>query len=598
MSPLEILQNTFGYSAFRPGQEEIVNSILSGRDALCVMPTGGGKSICYQIPSLTFKGTTLVISPLISLMRDQVTMLRKLGIAAECLTSGMENEDYEETFFAFSSSMVQILYVSPERLQLPSFAELCQHLDIPFVAVDEAHCISQWGQDFRPAYLCIEHFIRSLPKRPVVAAFTATAAPRVREDIRQLLGMNDPAQFISSFDRPNLSFTVCEPVDRDDHLISLLRARYLQSGIIYCQTRKAVESVCEDLCRAGFRATRYHAGLPREERDANQQAFLRDEKTVMVATNAFGMGIDKSNVSYVIHYQMPMSLEAYYQEAGRAGRDGCDADCILLYRPEDVHISEYLIDHSEPNPDFSPEEQESVREKQHERLKQMLFYATSRRCLRQRILRYFGEEAPAHCGNCSSCVKDCQSLDVTVDAQKILSCVARVKEQGCAAEVADILLGIATPCLLPDLDVTGLSTFGIIKNRTRKEVLLLIEFLCRQGHLMDDLEDGHRLKLTESARDVLFRGQRVTIKQSEIQKANDSQINDGMLRELKYTRLRLASFEHVAAFTLFTDASLLEICRKMPVDLEALSQVEGIGRARAKRYGPDLMVVVNKYRNK
>ena len=596
MQPIEILQDTFGYSAFRPGQEEIVDSILSGRDALCVMPTGGGKSICYQIPALMFRGTTLVISPLISLMRDQVSMLRKLGISAECITSGMENGDYEETFFMFSSSMVQILYVSPERLQLPSFAELCRHLDIPFVAVDEAHCISQWGQDFRPAYLCINNFIRSLPKRPVVAAFTATAAPRVRDDIRSLLSMNDPAQFVSNFDRPNLSFTVCEPMDRDEHLQSLLRARYLQSGIVYCQTRKAVEAVCDDLCEAGFKATRYHAGLSREERDTNQQAFLRDEKTVMVATNAFGMGIDKSNVSYVIHYQMPMSLEAYYQEAGRAGRDGCDADCILLYRPEDIHVSEYLIDHSDPNPDLSPEEQESVREKQHERLKQMLFYATSRRCLRQRILRYFGEEAPAHCGNCSSCVQDCQSLDVTVDAQKILSCVARVKEHCIATEVADILLGKAEAALLPDMDVTSLSTYGIVRDRTRKELLVLIEFLCRQGRLTDDVEDGHRLKLTDSARDILFRGQRITIKQSEIQKANDSLINDGMLRELKYIRLRLASLEHVAAFTLFTDASLQEICRKMPTDLESLSHVEGIGRARAKRYGPDILTVVNKYR--
>lgn len=596
MQALEILQNTFGYSAFRPGQEEIVNSILSGRDALCVMPTGGGKSICYQIPALMFKGTTLVISPLISLMRDQVTMLRKLGISAECITSGMENEDYEETFFMFSSSMVQILYVSPERLQLPSFSELCQHLDIPFVAVDEAHCISQWGQDFRPAYLCINNFIRSLPARPVVAAFTATAAPRVREDIRRLLCMNDPFQFVSSFDRPNLSFTVCEPVDRDDHLISLLRARYLQSGIVYCQTRKAVEAVCEDLCQAGFKATRYHAGLPREERDRNQQAFLRDEKTVMVATNAFGMGIDKSNVSYVIHYQIPMSLEAYYQEAGRAGRDGCDADCILLYRPEDVHVAEYLIDNSDSNPDLSPEEQDSVREKQHERLKQMVFYATSRRCLRHRILRYFGEASPERCNNCSSCVQDCQSLDITVDAQKILSCVARIREQGRAEEVTDILLGKAESTCLPETDVTALSTYGIIRDRTRKEVLLLTEFLCRQGHLIDDVEDDHRLKLTDSARAVLFRGQRVTIKQSELQKANESQINDGMLRELKYLRIRIATREHVAAFTLFSDASLLEICHKMPDNLEALSHIEGIGRARAKMYGLDILCIVQKYK--
>ena len=328
------------------GQQELVESQLSGRDVLGVMPTGSGKSLCYQIPAMLLPGTTLVISPLISLMKDQVTALKLRGVSAAFLNSSMDDEDYRETAFQAASGMYKILYVAPERLQAPGFLEMCRHMEIPLVAVDEAHCISQWGQDFRPSYLKIPDFTASLPKRPILGAFTATATPNVRKDILDNLKLREPVIAATGFDRPNLSFSVYQPKDRDKALSELLRDRYRQSGIIYCATRKNVESVCAQLDGEGFSVTRYHAGLDAEERRKNQEDFLFDRKRIMVATNAFGMGIDKSNVSYVIHYNMPKSLEAYYQEAGRAGRDGCDADCILLYASQDVITARWLIEHS------------------------------------------------------------------------------------------------------------------------------------------------------------------------------------------------------------------------------------------------------------
>lgn len=592
--PLQLLKNVFGYSSFRPGQEDIIRNILAGRDILCVMPTGGGKSICYQLPALMLPGVTLVVSPLISLMKDQVNTLQQMGIDAECITSGMDDYAYNETFFMFSSGMFRILYISPERLHLNSFAELCTHLDISMIAVDEAHCISQWGQDFRPGYLQIDGFIRSLPHRPIVAAFTATATPVVREDIVRYLGLVDPLQISTGFDRPNLSFSVLQPEDRDEKLFSLLRDRYSQSGIIYCSTRKNVESLCSELCSRGFPATRYHAGLSAEERVKNQEDFLYDRKRVMVATNAFGMGIDKSNVSYVIHYNIPQSLEAYYQEAGRAGRDGCDADCILLYRPEDLHTAEYLIDHSDPNPDLSVNVQEEVRDKQRQRLRRMKSYAVSGRCLRSVLLDYFGEKSPERCGNCSVCVKDCLTLDITVDAQKILSCVAREKETQPASVIASLLLGktldngsLPVPC-------SELTTFGIMSDSYFLKIRHEISVLCDCGYLRCD-PDNSVLHLTERSGDILYHGKRLTIKSSQTVYGEDQLISEDLFRALKFLRLKLSAKEHVASFVLFTDATLKAICRRMPLDLESLAAVEGMGRFRANRYGQEILEVVRRH---
>ena len=592
--PLEILKKTYGYSFFRPGQEEIIHAILSGRDALCVMPTGGGKSVCYQLPALMSRGTALVISPLISLMQDQVSSLQLMGIDAACISSAMDSDEYNKTIFMFASGMFRILYISPERLRLPSFAELCTHLDISLIAVDEAHCISQWGQDFRPGYLHIAGFIRSLPVRPVVAAFTATATAAVKEDIVRFLELRDPVRVTTGFDRPNLSFSVLPSEYRDEKLLSLLRERAAQSGIVYCATRKNVESVCDMLCRNGLKATRYHAGLPAEERAGNQEDFLYDRKTIMVATNAFGMGIDKSNVSYVIHYNIPQSLEAYYQEAGRAGRDGCEADCILFYDPADIHTALYLIENSEPNPDLSIDVQEEVRDKQRKRLQRMKQYALGNTCLRADLLHYFGETAPTRCNNCSVCVPNCLSLDITVDAQKILSCIAREKESLPAPVIADLLLGHPAEDFPLPVPCETLSTFGIMKDSYRIRILNEITLLCDRGYLSSDPVTSV-LHLTNTSKDILFHGSRITVKAKDMSHKEEHLINNDLFRDLKYLRIRLASRERVAPFVLFSDAVLKAICRHMPTDIESLSEVEGLGRYRANRYGTEILETVRKY---
>ena len=483
MKAQEILTKVYGYHAFRPGQQELAEGLLSGKDVLGVMPTGSGKSLCYQIPALMLAGTTLVISPLISLMKDQVTALKLRGIQAAFLNSSIEEEEYRETAFQAACGTYKILYVAPERLQAPGFQEMCRHMDIPMVAVDEAHCISQWGQDFRPSYLKIPDFIASLPVRPVLGAFTATATPNVRKDILGNLKLNNPVITVTGFDRPNLSFSVYQPKDRDRTLSGLLRERYRQSGIIYCATRRNVEAICSQLDNEGFSATRYHAGLDAEERRRNQEDFLFDRKRIMVATNAFGMGIDKSNVSYVIHYNMPKSLEAYYQEAGRAGRDGCDADCILLYAPQDVITARWLIEHSEPNPDLTPEEQAQVREKDEERLKWMTFYAKSRRCLRHELLRYFGEQSPDTCGNCCNCVPDCEHKDITTEAQMILSCVARTGQKYSGEVIMQLLQGVLPYPPPEGINPGELTTFGLMNDLEESSIREMTRALLDQGYL-------------------------------------------------------------------------------------------------------------------
>jgi len=404
MTKLECLKTYFGYDAFRPGQEAAIDALLSGRDALSVMPTGGGKSICYQVPSLLLPGVTLVISPLVSLMRDQVTALVQSGVAAAFLNSSLTYRQYLLALDRAREGRYKIIYVAPERLDTAAFAGLCQSLTISLVAVDEAHCISQWGQDFRPAYLSIPMFLDNLPKRPPVGAFTATATPKVREDIARLLDLRDPMTQVTGFDRENLYFEVRMPEQKQPALLQAVREHRGECGIVYCSTRKNVEEVCSFLQEEGLSAVRYHAGLPPEERRRNQEDFLYGRARVMVATNAFGMGIDKSDVRYVIHYNMPKDLESYYQEAGRAGRDGAPASCILLYSGQDVRVNQYLIDHTEPAEGIDPTAEKELRERDRERLKQMTFYCHSKGCLRQYILKYFGEHAPRYCGNCWNCL--------------------------------------------------------------------------------------------------------------------------------------------------------------------------------------------------
>ena len=587
----ELLAKVYGHHSYRPGQQDLIEGLLSGKDGLGVMPTGSGKSLCYQIPALLLPGTTLVISPLISLMKDQVTALRLRGVSVAFLNSSMDETVYRETAYQAAGGAYKFLYVAPERLQSPGFLDMCRHIDIPLVAVDEAHCISQWGQDFRPSYLKIPEFIASLPKRPILGAFTATATPNVRKDILDNLKLKEPVIVTTGFDRPNLSFSVYQPKDRDQMLSELLRDRYRQSGIIYCATRKNVETVCSQLDREGFSVTRYHAGLDAEERRTNQEDFLFDRKRIMVATNAFGMGIDKSNVSYVIHYNMPNSLEAYYQEAGRAGRDGCDADCILLYAPQDVMTARWLIEHSEPNPDLSPEEQAQVREKDEERLKWMTFYAKSRKCLRQNLLRYFGEKAPDTCENCSNCVPDCEHVDITTEAQMILSCIVRTNERYDEETIIQLMRGIL-PYPPPDgISPAELTTFGLMNDIEESAVWDITEALLIQGYLERD--DQGCLKLNKQSREVLYNKRRVVMKRGQ---KNRKEIGgEDLFQSLQRLRYEISVREYVAASTLFSDGTLRDICITLPRTKKQLSAVDGMGVFKANRYGDQILSVIRRY---
>ena len=583
-----LLTKVYGHHQFRPGQQELVEGILEKKDVLGVMPTGSGKSLCYQIPALLFSGTTLVISPLISLMKDQVTALKLRGIDAACLNSSMEEAEYRDTAYQAACGAYKILYVAPERLQAPGFQEMCRHMDIPLVAVDEAHCISQWGQDFRPSYLKIPEFIAALPGRPILGAFTATATPKVRKDILDNLRLQDPVTVTTGFDRPNLSFSVYQPKDRDRTLSELLRDRYRQAGIIYCNTRKNVEAVCLQLEREGFPVTRYHAGLEPDERRRNQEDFLFDRKQIMVATNAFGMGIDKSNVSYVIHYNMPKSLEAYYQEAGRAGRDGCDADCILLYAPQDVITAQWLIEHSDPNPDLTPEEQAQVREKDEERLKWMTFYAKSRKCLRHDLLRYFGENAPDSCNNCSNCVPDCEHVDITTEAQMILSCVARTNQQYSENVVVQLMLGVVPYPPPEGIKPAELTTFGLMNDYEEENIREIVRVLLDQGYLEKD--DNGILKLNRQSEKILFGKQRAAMRRGL--KNRRDVTGEDLFQALQKLRYEISSREYVAASALFSDSTLRDLCRIIPKDKKQLAAVDGMGVFKANRYGDQILGVI------
>ncbi len=590
----EILRRVYGHEQFREGQEKTVGSLLRKRDAFCVMPTGSGKSLCYQIPALAMTGTSLVISPLISLMKDQVAALRNRGIVAACLNSGMSRQEAAEARREAAAGRLKILYIAPERLQGQDFLELARGLDIPFVAIDEAHCISQWGQDFRPSYLRIPEFISQLPVRPTVGAFTATATPRVRQDILKNLRMRDPVCVTSSFDRPNLSFSVYDPKDRDQALLRLLRERFRQSGIVYCATRKTVESVCEMLREEGFTAVRYHAGLEKEERARNQDDFLFDRSRIMVATNAFGMGIDKSNVSFVIHYNMPMSLEAYYQEAGRAGRDGCDADCILLYSGQDVILGRWLIEHSEGNPDLTPEQQANVQARDQERLKRMAYYARTKKCLRRDILRYFGEDSPERCNNCSNCVADCEHIDITVPAQMILSSIARTEECLETESVIALLRGETPPNLPEKIRTETLTTFGLMKDTPASRLGEQIRTLLDQGYLERDEEGLRILRLNQSSREVLFRNRRVVMRK-RTEASERPEANVDLFQALQHMRYLISGEEHIAASTILSDSTLREICRLLPADRQALSRIDGMGLYKANRYGDRILQVMRPY---
>lgn len=597
---LSVLKDYFGHDSFRDGQEQIVDALLDGRDALCIMPTGAGKSMCYQIPALLFDGVTIVVSPLISLMKDQVGSLVQSGVPAAYINSSLSYPQFLRVLSNTEHGKYKIIYVAPERLLTDGFLDTCKKIKISMVAVDEAHCVSQWGQDFRPSYLKIVSFIKSLENRPIVGAFTATATNDVKEDIKKILRLENPFEITTGFDRPNLFFGVIKSSSKDEKLIDLIRERGDRSGIVYCATRKNVESVCELLCDNGFSATRYHAGLDEYERRKNQEDFVFDRKNIMVATNAFGMGIDKSNVTYVIHYNMPKNIESYYQEAGRAGRDGGEADCILLYSPKDVRLNRFMIENSEGNDELTIEENEQIRERDFERLKHMTFYSTTNDCLRGFILRYFGGDKKAYCGKCSNCLSVHKLVDVTIDAQKIMSCIARTGQRYGKTVICDVLKGSKSEKILK-AELNSQSTYGIMKEVTARHIFGTIDFLAEKEYISADNET-EALKLLPKSRDVLFGRERLVMKKVEnsekVVKTHRPEVpvNADLLDALKALRKGIASKKSVPAYVIFTDATLIDMCKKCPETPDEMLEVSGVGRTKLEKFGKEFLEVIAKFR--
>jgi len=545
-------------------------------------------------------GVTLVISPLISLMHDQVMALKTAGIPGAYINSSLTFPQLRAVYRNMLAGRYKIIYVAPERLESEGFLDAVMQMDISMVAVDEAHCISQWGQDFRPSYLRIVEFIARLPRRPVIAAFTATATAKVREDVRRILGLRTPVEVVTGFDRPNLYFEVLHPELKEAELLKLLEKRRRKSGIVYCATRKSVEHICGYLTDRGFAATRYHAGLEESERMANQDAFLYDEKTIMVATNAFGMGIDKSNVNFVIHYNMPKSLEAYYQEAGRAGRDGSNADCILLYGSRDVQTARFFIENGSDNEDLTDQQREQIKKQDYERLEAMVTYCKTRACLRGWILEYFGQSHPQNCGACGSCAKEYEKKDITKEAQMILSCVRRIKDHlgyyvG-KPTVARVLQGSREKKLL-ELKLNELSTYGLLKTMGRTDINLMIDRLEDGGYLTTELEH-QTLRLTERSAGVLYLGERVEIlvlKEEKLLPIGE----DGMTEDerelfdlLRECRSGLAKANGVAPFMIFSNATLMDMAKKHPKNMTEFKRVSGVGEMKASWYGKDFLKVL------
>lgn len=604
------LKRYFGHSEFRCGQKHLIGAILAGNDVLGVMPTGGGKSLCYQIPAILLPGVTLVVSPLISLMKDQVAALKESGVSAAFINSSLSAQQLHTVYNRARNGAYKLIYIAPERLGSEDFDSLTQALAVSLIAVDEAHCISQWGQDFRPSYLKIIDFIDALPKRPVVAGFTATATAKVQEDIVRLLELHKPVLEITGFDRPNLFFDVQQPKNKMAALCSLVQARQNRSGIIYCATRASVERICSALCGMGIAATRYHAGLEDAERQKNQDDFQFDRKTVMVATNAFGMGIDKSNVGFVIHYNMPKSLEAYYQEAGRAGRDGEGADCILLYSAGDITTAKYLIENG-GNEKFDANELALVRKQDYERLNVMTSYCKTTNCLRGYILDYFGQSHAELCGNCGNCNGEYKIEDITVPAQMVLSCIMRIKErQGYYVGktlVIQVLRGSNDQRIL-SLGLNELSTYGLMKERSTVQVHTIIDFLEIEG-LIKTNPAHSTLEPAGSARDVLFHGKKVSMptradrstekpdsKRRKISAATTAAIDDaGLLAALKAMRTHIAREQNVPSYIVFSNAALADMARKAPRTMSEFLDVSGVGEVKAARYGAEFLKVIAQY---
>ncbi len=594
-----VLKKYFGYDTFRGAQEMLIDQILEGKDVLGIMPTGAGKSLCYQIPALLLGGITLVISPLISLMKDQVAGLNQAGIHAAYLNSSLTPGQYYKALGLARQGRYPIIYVAPERLITSEFLDFALHTKISMVAVDEAHCVSQWGQDFRPSYLKIVEFIEQLPVRPIVSAFTATATREVREDIIKILRLQDPAAAATGFDRSNLYFGVMTVKDRYGAIRNYLETHREDSGIIYCLTRKRVEEVCERLIRDGFSATRYHAGLEDGERRKNQDDFIYDRIPVIVATNAFGMGIDKSNVRFVLHYGMPKNPESYYQEAGRAGRDGEPAQCILYYSGQDVATNQLFIDHNRDNEELDEAAREIVTERDRQRLKKMTYYCFTNDCLREYILRYFGEYGSNYCGNCSNCLTQFEDVDVTASASALLECVRTSGQRYGTAVILDTVRGAST-AKIRSYGLTASPCYGALAKTSVFRLRQVMQYLQMEGYLFVTDDAYGVVKLTQKAQDILKGRERIHMKLArETEKAGkktekrQSVHGDGSLFEkLRAVRMELARDEKVPPYMVFSDKTLTHMCIARPGSKQEMLEVAGVGEYKYGKYGERFLACI------
>lgn len=608
VNALETLKTYFGYDTFREGQEKIVEAILANRDVLAIMPTGAGKSICYQIPALILPGITLVISPLISLMQDQVKALNDAGIHAAFINSSLTENQISKALYLAASGRYKIIYVAPERLENYEFLEFARNVEISMVTVDESHCISQWGQDFRPSYLKIVEFVKNLPKRPIVSAFTATATEEVKNDILCTLSLADPEVVITGFDRKNLYYSVENIRRKDEFIMEYIEKHPTESGIIYCATRKNVDNLFELLFKRGVPVTRYHAGLTNETRKKNQDDFIYDRTPVIIATNAFGMGIDKSNVRYVIHYNMPQSMENYYQEAGRAGRDGENSQCILLFSLQDVMIDRMLLD----NKDFSDVDEEDeylIRQRDIRRLQTMEGYCKTTGCLRNYILEYFGEKTSGPCDNCGNCHREYHEVDMTAEAKWVVNCVAETRGRYGLTIVLGTLMG-AKRARLRELRTDQYKSYGALSGHSEAELRTLISQMTEMGYLYQTQEKYSVLKLgnitplKDANTRVIMRTyeEKEPDKKKKIQKAVRKRGTDALtsagydlFEVLRKLRLEIAKEESMPPYIIFSDKTLIDMCVKKPSDEEEMLNVSGVGANKLKKYGQRFLEEIQKF---
>ena len=605
-TPEQALKILFGYDSFRAGQKSVIDSILAGRDAFAVMPTGAGKSVCYQIPAVLLPGITLVVSPLISLMQDQVKALNEAGVPAAFINSSLSEKDYNETIRRARQGVYKIIYIAPERLVTEGFLALAKSVPVSMVTVDEAHCISQWGQDFRPSYMKIVEFVKTLEKRPIISAFTATATETVREDIICTLGLQNPFTLVNGFDRENLFFQVDKPKNKEQYILKYISEHNGDSGIIYCATRKNVDNIYELLKGKGVSVGKYHAGMSAGERKKMQDDFVFDYTSIVVATNAFGMGIDKSNVRFVIHYNMPQSMENYYQEAGRAGRDGLDAKCILLFSPQDIVINRFLLDHKEMQ-DLDPADRETVRERDVRRLQVMERYCYTTECLRNYILKYFGENPEKPCQDCGNCLREFETLDMTEAAKKVINCVYEAKGRYGRQIIIDTVVGAKT-ARLEEIGATRYKSYGVLAGTNKNLLRRLIEQLVLEGYLrvgdyqVLKLGDISGLKNPEASVFVKITDEdkqpEKTAKTKKKAKSVETLTSSGykLFERLKKLRLEIAREESMPPYIIFSDKTLIDMAAKMPASKSEMLDVSGVGENKFAKYGERFLEVIEEYR--